>query len=111
MTDDLEQRRVRRALEALGAGVEPLSDEELVRMARRAAASPRRHGLLQRRPAVPAAVAAIAASAAVAALTVGGLGSGGRDDGTAPADARIVSFPEGSALRLLVTSSPEGDRP
>jgi ferric-dicitrate binding protein FerR (iron transport regulator) len=111
MTDDLEPMRLRRALEALGAGVEPVSQEELARMARRAAAAPRPRGLLARRPAVPAAVAAIAASAAVAALTVGGLGSGGGGNGAAPADARLVSFPEGSALHLLLTSTPEGDRP
>jgi hypothetical protein len=47
----------------------------------------------------------------VAALTVGGLGSGGGGNGAAPADARLVSFPEGSALHLLLTSTPEGDRP
>jgi ferric-dicitrate binding protein FerR (iron transport regulator) len=111
MTDDLEPMRLRRALEALGAGVEPVSEEELARMARRAAAAPRSRGLLARRPAVPAAVAAIVASAAVAALTVGGLGSGNGGNGAAPADARLVSFPEGSALHLLLTSTPEGDRP
>jgi hypothetical protein len=61
--------------------------------------------------ALGAAVAALAASAAVAALTVGGLGSGGGSNGAAPADARLVSFPEGSALHLLLTSTPEGDRP
>jgi hypothetical protein len=80
-------------------------------MARRAATVPRSRGLLARRPAVPVAVAAMVASVAVAALTVGGLGSGGGDQGAAPADAGLVSFPEGSALRLLLISTPEGDRP
>jgi ferric-dicitrate binding protein FerR (iron transport regulator) len=80
-------------------------------MARRAAATPRPRSLLARRPAVPAAVAALAASAALAALTVGGLGSGNGGNDVAPSDARLVSFPEGSALHLLLTSTPEGDRP
>jgi ferric-dicitrate binding protein FerR (iron transport regulator) len=111
MTDELEQKRLRRALDVLVADVEPLSEAELARMARRAVAAPRPRGLLGRRPAFPAAVAALVASAAVAALTVGGLGSGGGDQGAAPADARLVSFPEGSALRLLLISTPEGDRP
>jgi ferric-dicitrate binding protein FerR (iron transport regulator) len=111
MTDNLEQMRVRRALEAVGDAVEPLSDEELARMARRATASPPPRSLLSRRPTVPAAVAAIVASAAVAALTVGGLGSSGGGQDAAPSDAHLVSFPEGSALRLLLISTPEGDRP
>ncbi len=108
MSDDLELERLRASLGALAAGVEAPDDDELARMARAASAAPRpaapRFG---RRPA-PAALVGLAASAAVAVLAVTTLGSdpGSRNGATGTTD--LVSFPEGSALRLL-TSTSQGD--
>ena len=109
MSDDLELTQVRPAIDALADRVAPPDGDELARMARAASATPRRAAdRLPRRP-LPAAVAALAASAAVAAIAVAGLGddSGGANGATG--EARLVSFPEGSALRLLLTSTPQGD--
>jgi ferric-dicitrate binding protein FerR (iron transport regulator) len=108
MNDDLELGRVGPALHALADSVEPPGDDELVRMARTASSSPRPASRLPRRP-LPAAAAALAACAAVAAIAVAGLGNDSGGQNGASGDARLVSFPEGSALRLLLTSTPQGD--
>lgn len=107
MTDDLELARLRERLDALASAVEPLDDDDLTRIARAATATaPRR--ARRRVPVLPAAAAAVAASAAVAAVAVSGIGD---DSGGARADTgttSLVSFPEGSAIRLL-TSNREGE--
>jgi ferric-dicitrate binding protein FerR (iron transport regulator) len=105
MSDDLELGRARVGLDALAAEVEAPDDEEFRRMARAASSTPRERN--RRRP-LPAAVVALAASAAVAVLAVSGLGddSGSPDGGSGTTS--LVSFPEGSALRLL-TSNTQGE--
>jgi ferric-dicitrate binding protein FerR (iron transport regulator) len=109
MSDDLELRDVRPALDALVDRVEPPDGDELARMARTASSAPRRApGRLPRRP-FPAAVVALAASAAIAALAFTGLENDSGNEGGAAGEARLVSFPEGSALRLLLTSTPKGE--
>jgi hypothetical protein len=108
MSDDLELRRLRPGLDALADTIEPPDDDELARMAR-AASSTARPARRRRTGPLPAAVAALAASAAVAVIAVGGLGNDNGSQGGAGSDAGLVSFPEGSALRLLLTSTPEGE--
>lgn len=107
MSDDLELQHVRGSIDALVSSVEPLDDDELVRMARTASAA-RRPRVRRTPPVLRAAVAAVAASAAVAALAVSDLreDSGGQSGGTGTTS--LVSFPEGSAIRLL-TSNRQGE--
>lgn len=109
MSDDLELRRVRPALDALADSVEPPDVHELTRMARKASSAPRPPASRLPRRRLPAAVATLAASAAVAALAVSGLGNDSGGQGGATGDASLVRFPEGSALRLLLTSTPQGE--
>jgi ferric-dicitrate binding protein FerR (iron transport regulator) len=105
MSDDLELGRARAGLDALAAAVETPDDDDLRRMARAASSTAREPG--RRRP-LPAAVAAVAASAAVAVLAVSGLGSDSGSAGGGTGTTSLVSFPEGSALRLL-TSNTQGE--
>jgi ferric-dicitrate binding protein FerR (iron transport regulator) len=105
MSDDLELGRARVGLDALAEGIEGPDDEELRRMARAASSTPRERS--RRRP-LPAAVAALAASAAVAAIAVSGLGNDSGSPGGGTGTTDLVSFPEGSALRLL-TSNAQGE--
>lgn len=101
MTDDLERR-----IDAVAGAVEPLDGDTLARMARAASARPR-PAPSPRRPVVPAALAAAAVAAAagaVAVVTLGDDSSGADDTGT----TSLVSFPDGSAIRLL-TSNVEGE--
>ena len=108
MSDDPELDRLRASLDALATGVEAPDDEELARMARAASSAPRPAAPRFAPRPVPAAVVGLAASAAVAVLAVTTLGSdpGSRNGSTGTTD--LVSFPEGSALRLL-TSTSQGD--
>jgi ferric-dicitrate binding protein FerR (iron transport regulator) len=108
MSDDLELGRVGPALDALADSVEPPGDDELSRMARTASSSPRPASRLPRRP-LPTVLAALAASATVVALALTSLGNNSGSHGGATGDRSLVSFPEGSALRLLLTSTPQGD--
>jgi ferric-dicitrate binding protein FerR (iron transport regulator) len=109
MSDDLELGRVGPALDALADSVEPPGDDELSRMARTASSSPRAAARrLPSRP-LPAALAALAASAMVLALALTSFGDDPGSRGGPAGDRSLVSFPEGSALRLLLTSTPQGD--
>jgi hypothetical protein len=115
VVDELEERRVVRRLSGLAEAVEPLPDSELA-----AILSGVSSGRLGRRPAsglrtqvwrrLPGAAAALAAALAIAV----GIGQaersfdGPEERGTAP--VQLLSFPEGSALELLLSRAAE-DRP
>lgn len=100
--NEIEARRVRRALDRAAAAAPALTADELAAVAERARVAPRE---ARRRRVQPAAVlaAAVALGAAAAAGVVASRG-GERDSQTA-AEPTLVSFPEGSALRLLTDSA------
>jgi hypothetical protein len=115
VVDELEERRVVRRLSGLAEAVEPLPDGELA-----ALLSGVSSGRLGRRPPgglrtqawrhLPGAAAALAAVLAIAVgIRHAEAGFDGPEDrGTAP--VRLLSFPEGSALELLLSRAGE-DRP
>jgi hypothetical protein len=99
IVNEVEERRVIRLLHELADEVEPLSEDEartLVDAAGREVAPCRRRRLPAR-----SLLAAVAAAAVVAGTT---LGSSGPSPSPAPAGTQLASFPEGSALHLLISA-------
>ena len=115
VVDELEERRVVRRLSGLAEAVKPLPDGELAAILSGVASGDlgrRRPGGLRTQawrglPGAAAALAAVLAIAVGIGHTEGGL-DGPEDRGTAP--VRLLSFPEGSALELLLSRAGE-DRP
>ena len=116
VVDELEERRVARRLTALAEAVEPLPDRQLDAILSAVAL-----GVPVRRPArglrarASRHVSGVAAAAAAAALAIAvGIGNSQHspDDrqvrGSVP--ERLLSFPEGSALELLLSQAGE-ERP
>ena len=106
VVDELEERRITRRLTRLAEAVEPLPDWELRTILNDVAAGKHVHRPARRQARLalrlPGAAAAVAAALAVAV----GIGHSGRSPdngqvgGTAP--EHLLSFPEGSALELLL---------
>jgi hypothetical protein len=100
--NELEERRVIRLLD--GIAVDPLPAEqvgELLHTATLGAGGRRRSRLLPRVLAVGAAAALILGTALTSSLP----GSQSSPSGRAGAPAHLASFPEGSALHLLLSST------
>jgi hypothetical protein len=99
IVNEVEERRVIRLLQEAANAVPPLSEVEvgtLLDAAGRGVAPGRTCRLPTR-----ALLAAAAAAAVVAGTTVGSSTPG---PGPAPATAQLASFPEGSALQLLISA-------
>ena len=106
VVDELEERRVTRRLACLAEAVEPLPDVEL-----RAILNDISAGTLVRRPTrrpvrlaarLPGVAAAVAAALAVAVGIGHSEGSAEHRQVRGTAPQHLLSFPEGSALELLL---------
>jgi hypothetical protein len=111
--NEVEERRVIRLLADAADDVTPLSSREVAELLH--AAGRGRPRLVRRRP-VARRVQQVSAAAAAAAVVVGGSlaltasqpHGAATDSGST--DARLASFPEGSALRLLLAIHSNGGR-
>jgi hypothetical protein len=106
--NELEERRIIRLLD--GVAVEPLTPEdvsELLHSATLGVAARRRSRLQPRRVLATGAAAALILGTALAS---GLAGSQSPSSGPATGSAHLASFPEGSALHLLLSAG-RGDGP
>ena len=115
--NEVEERRVIRLLADVGDHIAPLTGREVDELLRSAidGASGGRPRLVRRRPVARRLQHLGAAAAAVAVVISGSLvltasqpHGAATDSGST--DARLASFPEGSALRLLLSIHSNGGR-
>jgi hypothetical protein len=111
--NEVEERRVIRLLADAADDVTPLSGQEVDELLR--AATGGRPRLVRRRPVARRLQQLSAAAVAAVAIVVGSLAvTASQPQGAATdsgsADARLASFPEGSALRLLLSIHSNGGR-
>jgi hypothetical protein len=99
IVNEVEERRVIRLLHELADEVWPLPEDEVPALVDAAG-----RGVAPRRPRRLPARALLAAAAAAAVVAGTTLGSSGPAPGPAPAATQLVSFPEGSALHLLISA-------
>ena len=112
VVDELEERRVVRKLAGLAEAVEPLRDDEVEAIVSGVVA-----GVLTRRPvrrvrigAVLPGLAAAAAAALAIAVGIGHAEHSGGVPASGSTTPELLSFPEGSALELLLSRA-DAERP
>jgi hypothetical protein len=111
--NEVEERRVIRLLAEAADDVTPLSGQEVDELLQTATGG--RPRLVRRRPLARRLQHVSAAAAAAAIVVSGGLAlTASQPQGAATdsgsTDARLASFPEGSALRLLLSIHSNGGR-
>lgn len=106
-TNEVEERRMIRLLANAAADVAPLSSDEVDRLLRSATQGVRDRPRSRRRLSRLQPLIAAAAAAVVVGVTLGSSVPGTRPDSPAPAatKAQLASFPEGSALQLLLSAN------
>jgi hypothetical protein len=99
IVNEVEERRVIRLLHVVADEIEPLSEDEVLTLVNAAG-----RGVAPRRARRVPARGLLAAAAAAAVVAGAILGSSGPTPGPAPATTQLASFPEGSALHLLISA-------
>ena len=111
--NEVEERRVIRLLADVGDDIAPLTGREVDELLQTVTTG--RPRVVRRRPVAHRLHHLGAAAAAVAVVISGGLAltasqPHGAADDAGSTDARLASFPEGSALRLLLSIHSNGGR-
>lgn len=104
--NELEARRVQKALARLAAEVEPLSEADVAGLARTAMRTPRPSRAARSRGAAVPVGTAVAAAALLALPWVGGSERAPAE--TSATQGGIVQFPDGSALQRLLSAVESG---
>jgi hypothetical protein len=106
--NEIEAKRVERAVERLANEIEPLPDEEVAKIAYAATVVARARSRRPRRWRIAAPVA-LAGAAAASLLAVPWVDrSDGPSTSSAATSGEIVQFPEGSALDRLLAAAQKG---